>query len=295
MLVIGDEVQAALAAGGAVVALETAVLTHGLPLPQSLETMERMAEAVRSRGAVPAVVGVLRGQPTIGLSADVLPQLLEDPWKCSVRDLPIAAAQGRSGGTTVAATAYLAARAGLHVFATGGIGGVHRGFAQHLDISADLPALAGLPLVVVSAGAKSVLDLGATLEVLETLSVPVVGYRTSAFPGFYVQDSGHALDRVAASPKEVADIRRAMDALGMRQALLCVQPGPKALHPGKVESLVGQATRELERQGVRGKQVTPFLLDHLNRLSGQELMQANIELLVSNADLAAQVAVQLAA
>ncbi len=293
MLVIGSEVQVALRSGQAVVALETAVLTHGLPTPTNLETMARMAEAVRRKGAVPAVVGVLRGQLTVGVAQDEWPELLDDPWKCSVRDLAVAAVQGRNGGTTVAATAFLAARAGLKVFATGGVGGVHRGFASHLDISADLRALTETPLVVVSAGAKSVLDLAATLEVLETLSVPVIGYRTSAFPGFYVADSGLRLDRVVGSPAEVAGVRRAMDSLDQRQALLCVQPGPRPLDAAEVERLVADAMAELGRQGVHGKAVTPFLLDHLNRLSGQDLMRSNIELLVHNAELAADVAVAL--
>ena len=293
MLVIGSEVQVALRSGQAVVALETAVLTHGLPTPTNLETMGRMAEAVRRKGAVPAVVGVLRGQLTVGVAQDEWPELLDDPWKCSVRDLAVAAVQGRNGGTTVAATAFLAARAGLKVFATGGVGGVHRGFASHLDISADLRALTETPLVVVSAGAKSVLDLAATLEVLETLSVPVIGYRTSAFPGFYVADSGLRLDRVVGSPAEVAGVRRAMDSLDQRQALLCVQPGPRPLDAAEVERLVADAMAELGRQGVHGKAVTPFLLDHLNRLSGQDLMRSNIELLVHNAELAADVAVAL--
>ncbi len=163
MLVIGSEVQVALRSGQGVVALETAVLSHGLPTPTNLETMARMAEAVRRKGAVPAVVGVLAGQLTVGLSQDDWPELLHDPWKCSVRDLAVAAVHGKNGGTTVAATAFLAARAGLKVFATGGIGGVHRGLSSHLDISADLRALTETPLVVVSAGAKSVLDLAATL------------------------------------------------------------------------------------------------------------------------------------
>ncbi len=293
MLVIGPEVQAALRSGGAVVALETAVLTHGLPSPTGLETMGRMADAVRHKGAVPAVVGVLGGQLTVGLAEDAWPQLLDAPWKCSLRDLAIAAAMRRNGGTTVAATAFLADRAGLKVFATGGIGGVHRGFAQHLDVSADLKTLAGVPLVVVSAGAKSVLDLAATLEVLETLSVPVLGLRTDAFPGFYVADSGLSLDHVAQSAREVARVRRAMDALDLRQALLCVQPGPRPLDPGMVERLVAEAEAELARQEVHGKAVTPFLLDHLNRQSGQDLMRANIDLLVHNAELAADIAVEL--
>ncbi len=293
MLDIGKEVATALRAGSAVVALETAVLTHGLPHPAGIEAMARMAAAVRRRRAVPAVVGVLGGQPTVGLAEEDWPSLLEDPWKCSVRDLGIAAAMRSSGGTTVAATAFLAARAGLKVFATGGIGGVHRGFSRHLDISADLHALAQAPLVVVSAGAKSVLDLPATLEVLETLSVPVVGYRTAAFPGFYVRDSGLALDRVAGSVQEVAGIRRAMDALGLPQALLCVQPGPLPRDGTAVERLVAEASEELERQGIRGKEVTPFLLDYLNRQSGQDLLQANVELLVHNAELAADIAVEL--
>ncbi len=274
-------------------ALETAVLTHGLPAPEGIETMTRMVEAVRGRGAVPAVIGVLGGQPTVGLAEEDWPSLLEDPWKCSVRDLGIAMAMRRNGGATVAATAFLAARAGLKVFATGGIGGVHRGFSQHLDISADLHALAAAPLVMVSAGAKSVLDLSATLELLETLSVPVVGFRTGSFPGFYVADSGHTLDRVARSVQDVAAIRRAMDALDLRQALLCVQPGPVPLDQATVERLVAEAALELERQGIEGKAVTPFLLDHLNRQGGQELMQANIELLVHNAGLAAEIAIEL--
>jgi len=292
---IGPEVLAALADGRPVVALETAVLTHGLPDPDGLQAMARMAEAVRGGGGVPAVVGVLEGQATVGLPPQDWPKLLRDPWKCSARDVAVAVAQGRNGGTTVAGTCLLARRAGLKVFATGGIGGVHRGFAQRPDVSADLPVLARSPLVVVSAGAKSILDIAATLEVLETLSIPVVGYGTDDFPGFYTPHTGHPLSRRVDRPADVAGIRRAMDALGQDQALLCVQPGPTAVDAGAVEEAVASASRELERLGVQGQAVTPFLLDHLNRQAGPALLRANVDLLVHNARLAADIAAALGA
>lgn len=275
-----------------VVALETAVLTHGLPYPDNLETMARMVRAIEDAGAAAAVIGVKRGTPVVGLSPGEWEDLLDNPLKCQIRDLPFAAAGKRNGGTTVAATAYLAAKAGIDVFATGGIGGVHRGAEDTFDVSADLPALARLPLTVVSSGAKSILDLPRTVELLETLGVAVVGYRTRHFPGFYVEHTGIPLEQQASSPGEVAEVRRAMRALGLPGALLVVQPAPNPQDGGAVEQWIALALDEARQAGVYGKAVTPYLLGVLNRQAGASLKETNIALLEANAALAAAIAVE---
>ena len=296
---VAQPVAAVLAAGGPVVALETAVLTHGLPAPINLETALAMEAAVRAAAAVPATIGLLNGQPTVGLSEDELRRLAaaRDVIKASPRDLAVALARGLSGGTTVGATALLAQAAGIGVFVTGGLGGVHRGAATSFDISADLPVLARTPIVVVCAGAKSVLDLPATLEWLETAGVPVVGYGTDELPGFYVRTTGLRLTARADSPEEVAAIVRAQRALGLPPALVVAVPPPAdvALAHEDVEAWLAEALVELTRGGVAGREVTPFLLAELARRSEGATLRANVALLLNNAAVGAAIARALTA
>lgn len=287
------DVEQALAAGIGVVALETAVLTHGLPYPDNLRAMALMADAVREAGAVPAPIGVLRGILTVGLNPSEWEELLDGPVKCSLRDLAPVMVRGGNGGTTVAATAYAAHLAGLKVFATGGVGGVHRGFSERPDISADLAVLAKTPMVVVSAGVKSILDVGATVELLETLSVAVVGYRTRAFPGFYAAETRWKVPHTIERPEDAARIRTLMDRLGIDSALLTVQSPPNGLPAPEVEALVEDAIRQMksqESQSVEGQAVTPFLLDYLNRRQGDQIKAVNVALLEANARLAGAIA-----
>jgi pseudouridine-5'-phosphate glycosidase len=292
---VHPDVDRALAAGGAVVALESTVLTHGLPAPDNLALAERLAQTVLAAGATPAVVAVLDGEARIGLPAADLATLCTDPaaGKLSVRDLAPALAQRISGGTTVAATAHLAARAGIRVFATGGIGGVHRGAARSWDVSADLEALARTPIAVVCSGAKSVLDLRATLERLETLGVPLLGYRSAAFPGFYLTESGYPVDWVVRTPAEAAEALQTHWDLGLA-GVLVTNPVPADaamdadLHDRALRSALAAAESE------RGKAVTPALLEHFHRVTGGASVATNVALLASNAEVAAQIAVALA-
>lgn len=294
-LAIGPEITQALNAGRPVVALESALITHGLPRPLNLEVAREMEEAVRQEGAVPATVAVLDGRPWVGLSPEQMERLASEPSpaKISLRDLPVAVARGATGGTTVAATMHLAYRAGLRVFATGGIGGVHRGHPE--DVSADLPALASIPMVVVCAGAKAILDLPRTLEMLETLGVPVVGYRTDTFPAFTSPTSGLPLSLRADSPEEVAAMARARDALGLRAALLVAVPVPEdAAIPWKeAEAEIEAAVAEAEREGIRGPALTPYLLSRLAQQTDGRSLRANRALLVQNARIAACIADRL--
>jgi pseudouridine-5'-phosphate glycosidase len=291
---VAPAVAAALARGAPVVALETAVLTHGLPRPTNLETARAMEAAVRSAGALPATVGALDGALIVGLAEAELERLgrADDAVKASVRDLPLVVARRRSAGLTVAATARLARVAGIDVFATGGIGGVHRGAAASFDISADLPVLARTPLVVVCAGAKSVLDLPATLEWLETAGVPVIGYGTDELPGFVVRATGLRLAARADDPAEVAAIYRAQRALGLEQALLVTAPPPAevAVPAGAAAALLEAALAALGERGVHGGEVTPFLLADLAARSGGATLRANVALLLNNARLGAAIA-----
>jgi pseudouridine-5'-phosphate glycosidase len=291
---VAPAVAAALARGAPVVALETAVLTHGLPRPTNLETARAMEAAVRSAGALPATVGALDGALIVGLAEAELERLgrADGVVKASVRDLPLVVARRRSAGLTVAATARLARAAGIDVFATGGIGGVHRGAAASFDISADLPVLARTPLVVVCAGAKSVLDLPATLEWLETAGVPVIGYGTDELPGFVVRATGLRLADRADDPAEVAAIYRAQRALGLEQALLVTAPPPAevAVPAGAAAALLEAALAALGERGVHGGEVTPFLLADLAARSGGATLRANVALLLNNARLGAAIA-----
>lgn len=291
-LEIAQEVGDALMAGSAVVALESALITHGFPTPLNLQMAQRIESAVRQEGAVPATIAVLEGTVHVGLTAAQLEQLahIPSPMKISLQHLPAQLAQGRTGGTTVAATMYLAHRAGISVFATGGIGGVHRGHPE--DVSADLTALASIPLVVVCAGAKAILDLPRTLERLETLGVPVVGYQTDTFPAFTSRSSGLAIPIRADSPEDVAAMAHARDALGLKTALLICVPVPaQAEWPWEeAQAEIKAAVAEAEAQGIGGGSLTPFLLARLRERSGGRSQAANEALLLNNACIAARIA-----
>jgi pseudouridine-5'-phosphate glycosidase len=297
---IRPEVRDALQAGSAVVALESTVVAHGLPHPRNLEAAERMDAGVRREGVVPAMIGVLGGRVVVGLSPEGISVLAGDTGdvgdadvaKVSSRDLSALVASGRPGATTVAATAFVAARVGIHVMATGGIGGVHRGGETSLDISADLAEIARTPIAVVCSGAKSILDLERTLEVLETSGVPVVGYRTDEFPAFYAQGSGLRLEHQVDSAEEAARLMAAGRDLGLPGGIVFCNraPAESALDGSEVDLLVDAAIRAAEEGGIRGKAVTPFLLEHIGREGGERVLEANLALLVDNARVAARIA-----
>jgi len=298
-----SEISSALSAKAPIVALESSVLAQGLPIPQNREAAERMMRGVREGGAVPAVTAVVRGVPTLGLEDDELERFLrrEGVRKVSARDLPAAMVAGADGATTVAASLAIAALAGVPVFATGGIGGVHRGLhaddAWVGDESADLPELARSPVITVCAGAKSILDLPATMERLETLGVPVVGYRTSELPGFFTTGTGIPVPQRVESAAEIAAIWRAHRALGRPSALLVVQPPPAdaALPRDTVDAAVRQALASARAEGVRGAAVTPYLLGAVLQATKGRSLAANLALLEANARLAAEIAVALTA
>jgi pseudouridine-5'-phosphate glycosidase len=296
---LSEEVEAAIAEGRAVVALESTIIAHGLPRPDNLRVAREIEGAVRDAGAVPATIAVLGGEVRIGLGDEELERIGagDDVAKCSVRDLPVVCARGGDGATTVAATAHLAARAGIGVFATGGIGGVHRGAASTFDESADLVALARTPICVVSAGVKSILDVGATLERLETLGVTVVGYRSGRFAGFYLADSGHDVPWRVESAADVAAILRARADVGAPGAVLVANPLPEdeQLDPAVHDRVLHESLRSASEQGVTGKAITPFLLERLNRATGGDSLRANIALVRGNAALAGEIAVAAAA
>jgi len=295
---VSPQVRDAVAEGRPVVALESTIFTHGLTPPRNLEVAFEAQRNLRDAGVVPATVGVVGGIPTVGLSDDQITALGSEPGveKLGVRDLPVAAAKGISGGTTVASTAVLAHHAGVRVFATGGLGGVHRSAASTFDESADLTTLASVPILVVSAGVKSILDIPASLERLETLSVPVVGYRTRRFPGFYVRDSGCAIDYSVESPAEAAAIVDARDRLGSKSAVLLVNPVPEQdqLDPALHDRVLRDAEHAAAAAGVTGKATTPFLLAHLHHATGGRSLDVNVAVYRANVALAASVAVELA-
>jgi pseudouridylate synthase len=296
--VVSPEVRDALAAGGAVVALESTIIAHGLPRPRNLEVARELEAQVREAGAVPATIAVLDGVPRVGLDEGALERIAgEDVVKLSARDLPLAVARGASGATTVAATAHLAARAGIRVFATGGLGGVHRGARESWDESADLLALAHTPITVVAAGVKSILDVGATLERLETLGVAVAGWRTDRFAGFYLADSGHALDWRVDAPEEVAAAMAAADALGVHSALVVANPiaAERQLDPAEHDRALATGLEVAGIDGITGKDVTPFLLDHLHRVTGGRSLEVNVEVARGNAAVAGAIAAAWAA
>jgi pseudouridine-5'-phosphate glycosidase len=295
---LGEEVADAVRRSLPVVALESTILSHGLPRPRNLAVGREIEATVRAAGAVPATIGVVAGRAVVGLDDAQLERLAlgDGVRKVSVRDLPLAVACGADGATTVAGTALLAARAGIRVFATGGLGGVHRGAADTYDESADLRALAETPVTVVCAGVKSVLDVPATLERLETLSVSVAGYRTDRFPGFYLADSGYGVDWRLDSPAEVAAVAAARDTLGLTGALVLANPLPadEQLDPAVHDRVLAAGLAGLERDGVTGQDVTPYLLAHFHDATAGATLDVNVRIILRNADLAARVAVAAA-
>lgn len=291
---VSDEVVAALSQGRPVVALESTIITHGLPRPRNLDVAVAAEDVLRAQGVVPATVGVLHGRITVGLTTDELRTLsLDDAAiKCSIRDLPVAMARGSSGGTTVAATAFLAHKAGIKVFPTGGLGGVHRGASRTYDESADLVALSQIPVVMVSAGVKSILDVGATLERLETLNVAVLGYRTDAFPGFYIADSGYPAPFRVESPVEVTAIAHARDTLGIDAAVLVARPVPveHQLDAGLHARVLADALAAADAQNIHGHDVTPFLLEFFHIATRGASEATNVEIYLGNVALGGEIA-----
>jgi pseudouridine-5'-phosphate glycosidase len=295
---LSEPVRQALDAGGAVVALESTIIAHGLPRPRNLEVARELEAAVAAAGAVPATIALLDGEAHVGLDEDGLARIATaDVAKLSVRDLPLAAARGADGATTVAATAHLAARAGIRVFATGGLGGVHRGARESWDESADLLALARTSITVVAAGVKSILDVGATLERLETLGVSVAGWRTRRFPGFYLTDGGFDLDWSVQGADEVAAAMAAADELGVEGALVVANPiaAGEQLDPAEHERVLAEGLQRARTAGVAGKAVTPFLLDHLHRATEGRSLEVNIAVARGNASVAGAIAAAWAA
>jgi pseudouridylate synthase len=295
---IAPDVADALAGGRPVVALESTLISHGLPRPRNLPVARELEDAVSAAGAVPATIAVVAGEARIGLDEEALEAIASGKGvvKCGLRDLAPVAARGGHGATTVGATAHLAARAGIRLFATGGIGGVHRGARETWDESADLDTLARTGVVVVCAGVKSILDVGATLERLETLNVTVVGYGSDRFPGFYLSDSGHPAPWRADSPEELAALVLAGEALGTNgRAVVVANPLPveEQLDPELHERVLASGLAEAERRGVSGKETTPFLLDHFHRETDGASLEVNVRLVVRNAELAARVAAAL--
>jgi pseudouridylate synthase len=289
------EVADALEAGRPVVALESTLIAHGLPRPGNVRVARQVEDAVRAEGAVPATIAVIEGMVRIGLDAGGLEAIAagDEVAKCSVRDLPVVMARRTTGATTVAATAKLALRAGIGVFATGGLGGVHREARESWDESADLTTLAETPITVVCAGVKSILDVGATLERLETLNVTVLGYATDRFPGFYLADSGFPAPWRVDTPEEVADVVHARGELGLG-AIVVANPLDEPLDPELHARVVREGLEAAARRGVRGKDVTPFLLDRFHDATEGESLRANIRLVVRNAALAARIAACIA-
>ena len=293
---VSAEVRAALAAGRPVVALESTIISHGMPYPQNVAMAHEVETLVRAGGAVPATIAVLDGVPTIGLGDDELELLGSSPdvVKVSVRDLPYVAARGLHGATTVAATMRLAAMAGIRVFVTGGLGGVHRGAAQSFDISADLTELGRTSVAVVSAGVKSILDIGLTLESLETLGVPVLVNGADEFPSFYSRSSGFPAPMRVDGPAEIAAVLRAIWELGLPSGVVVANPIPARdeIPAAEIDGIIEQALADASRRGVSGKDITPYLLGRIVEITGGASLTANIALVKSNARLGAQIAVE---
>ncbi|HJH62225.1 MAG TPA: pseudouridine-5'-phosphate glycosidase [Firmicutes bacterium] len=296
---VAPQVRQALDAGQPVVALESTIISHGMPYPQNVKTALQVERIVRDSGAVPATVAILGGRLKLGLTQQEIEHLGkkgQDVSKASRRDLAVLVARGADGATTVATTMFIAALAGVEVFATGGIGGVHRGAERTMDISADLEELAHTPVLVVCAGAKSILDLGLTLEYLETKGVPVVGYGTDELPAFYTSKSGYSVDYRMDTPQEIAAAFRASRTLNLG-GMLVTNPIPDqfAMDPQTINRAIDEAVAQAEAQGIHGKQTTPFLLAKVKELTGGDSLESNIQLVYHNARLAARIAVCLAA
>ena len=295
---ISPEVQAALDSGKPVVALESTIISHGMPYPKNVETALLVEQTIRENGAVPATIAVIGGRLKAGLSEEEIEYLGKTGRgvaKASRRDLPALVARGMDGATTVTTTMIIAHMAGIKVFATGGIGSVHRGAETTMDISADLEELAQTPVMVVCAGAKSILDLGLTLEYLETKGVPVIGFGTDELPAFYTRKSGFGVDYRVDTPEELAEFFRAQRALNYRGGMLVTNPIPEeyAMEKDVIDAAISEALRQCSEQGIKGKETTPFLLAKVAELTGGDSLESNIRLVLNNAKIAAQTAARL--
>jgi pseudouridine-5'-phosphate glycosidase len=293
---LSAEVANALKAGKPIVALESTIISHGLPRPSNLEVALECERIVRDAGAVPATIALLDGKILVGLERAELEAIAnrDDISKASIRDLAIIVAQGKSAATTVAATAHIAALAGIHIFATGGLGGVHRGANESFDESADLTALANVDMTMICAGVKSILDVPATLERLETLAISLVGYKTTAFPGFYLTDSGFTLEHRVDTPDEIAAIIKARKEVGtLSKALVVANPVEKEMDKARHDEILKSGLEKAVKQGIIGKAVTPFLLEHFHTTSKGESLAINTEIIKANCLLGAQIAVAL--
>ncbi len=292
---LSPEVAEALAGGKPVVALESTIISHGMPYPQNVETALLVEKTIRDGGAVPATIAIIGGRLKAGLTPEEIEYLGKKGravTKASRRDLPVLVARGEDGATTVTTTMIIAALAGIKVFATGGIGGVHRGAETTMDISADLEELAMTPVMVICAGAKSILDLGLTLEYLETKGVPVIGYGTEELPAFYTRRSGFKVDYRIDSPEELAAAFRAKTEMGLRGGMLVTNPIPEeySMDPAVINAAIDEAVAECNARGIKGKDTTPFLLARIKDITGGDSLSANIQLVLNNARLAAAVA-----
>jgi pseudouridylate synthase len=296
---ITPEISKALANGKPVVALESTIIAHGMPFPQNFEMAEEVEAIIRGSGAIPATIAIIGGRLKVGLSTDELRKFAVDGPsvnKVSVRDMPHVVASNIIGATTVASTSRIAAMAGIHVFATGGIGGVHRGADRSFDISADMTEFAESNVAVVTAGAKAILDLALTLETLETLGVPVVGYGTDDFPAFYSRKSGHAVPVRCDTPEEVASLMKAKWGMGLKGGVVVANPIPQEFEipAAEIAPVIEKAVAEAEQQKISGKHVTPFLLAKLAEVTGGRSLKANIALVKHNAEVAAKIAIAFA-
>ncbi len=289
-----EEVKAALEEDEPVVALESTIIAHGMPYPKNVETALEVEEVVRSTGAVPATIGIIEGEVKVGLSEREIGKLAEaeDVEKVSRRDFPVVLARGQHGATTVAGTTIVAEKAGIEVFVTGGVGGVHRGEGQVFDVSADIRQLSLSDVAVVSAGVKSILDIGATLEKLETYGVPVLGYGTEEFPAFYSRKSGFLVDYRVDSPKEVAEVLSARWDMGLNGGALVANPVPEEdeISSDAIEEIIAEAVGEAEKENVSGKELTPFLLDRIVDKTGGDSLETNVSLVKNNAELGGEIA-----
>ena len=295
---VAEEVKKALAEGKAVVALESTIISHGMPYPQNVETALRVEEEVRKNGAVPATIAIIDGVPTVGCNREEIEKLGKaglTVTKVSRRDIPIVIAKGLNGATTVASTMIFAEKAGVKIFATGGIGGVHRGAEKTMDISADLDELSKTNVTVVCAGAKSILDLNLTMEYLETKGVAVIGYGTDELPAFFTRESGIKVGYRMDTPKEIAESMKAKEDMGLEGGMLVTNPIPEeySMDVEVIGEAIDKAVKEAEDLGVKGKDITPFLLDKIQKITGGDSLASNIQLVLNNARLASQIAVEL--
>ena len=296
-LSVAPEIAEALAAGKPVVALESTILSHGMPYPENVEFAHKVEKIVREEGAIPATTAIIGGKLKVGLNDEELLTMCkaENVGKVSRRDVAVYLATGQTGATTVATTMIIASLAGIRFFATGGIGGVHRGAEKTMDISADLEELASTPVMVVCAGAKSILDLGLTLEYLETKGVPVIGYGTDELPAFYTRSSGFGVDYRVDTPAQLAAMFKAQQELGMKGGMLVTNPIPEqyAMDKAVIDAAIEQAVAESKEQGIHGKETTPFLLARVVELTGGDSLESNIQLVLNNAIVASKTAAEL--